>query len=194
MNIRETVYSMMRGLRSMVFVALTIGLMVAGCSEPVCNKEQVEFIRNHKILKNELENLKIQKMVGLLGKKLPPEDIAEQIDNKQNELNKLFRKSDRHAKLWHAEVDGIYWDGSSIIVRASYNGHFYRLYISDDNAKKMAKSIKSGDLIMFSGVLGSETSLTKLGASLAPEFHFEPEEIVWKSERIVQWLFMIELK
>ena len=171
---------------TIVFVVLTIGLMAAGCSEAVRNEEQVEFIRNHKILRNELENLIIEKMVGSLGKGLPPEDISEQIDKKQNELDKLFKKSDRHAKLWLADVNNIYWDGPSILIRASYNCHFYRLYISDGNAKKMAQNIKSGDSIMFSGVLGSETSLTKFGASLAPEFHLKPQEIVWKSVKIVQ--------
>lgn len=164
-----------RMLMMMVFIHLT------GCSGPPPNDEQENFVRSYRVLKNDLQSLKIDKMIGLFGNRLLPENISQTIDEKQKELDALLHNKDRSASSWRAEVDGIYREGSDVVITASYEGIFFRMTIFNETAKKIAEGIKAGDQIVFSGILGSEVSLTDFGASLAPEFCFYPSEIRWKS-------------
>jgi hypothetical protein len=167
-------------------------IQVAACGGPTENKEQESFIKTFRILRSELQNLKADKLVGWLDKNLQPENLDQQIAEKQRKLDELLGNKGRQANSWNAEVDSLIRDGSNIIIRASYGDHFYQLQIFDPSAKKIAEQIKAGDQIVFSGKVGAEASITKTGASLAPEFYFPPTEILWKSTKISQALSVIE--
>lgn len=169
-------------------------IQIAACSGPAENKEQENFIKNVRTLKSELQNLQTEKLVGWMSKNLQPENLGQQIEEKQRKLDELLGDKSRQANSWNAEVDSLIRDGSNIVIRASYGDHFYRLEIFDPSAKKIAEEIKAGDQIVFSGRIGAETSITKTGAALAPEFYFPPSEILWKTKKIVQSVAAIEDK
>jgi hypothetical protein len=176
-----------------LYATITFVLIhVAGCGGPSENKEQEAFIKNFRTLKSELQDLQTDKLVGWMSKNLQPENLGQQIEEKQRKLDELLGDKSRQANSWNAEVDSLIRDGSKIIIRASYGGHFYGLEIFDPSAKKIAEEIKAGDQIVFSGRVGAETSITKTGAALAPEFRFPPTEILWKSAKISQSLSAIQ--
>jgi hypothetical protein len=166
-------------------------ILAAACGGPAENKEQERFIKTFRTLKSELGELKAEKLVSWMDKNLQPENLDQQIAEKQRKLDELLGDKGRQANSWNAEVESLIRDGSNIIIRASYGGHFYRLQIFDPRAKKIAEQIKAEDQIVFSGKVGAEASITKTGAALAPEFYFPPTEILWKSAKITQSLSAI---
>jgi hypothetical protein len=173
---------------------VSVLIQVAGCGGPSENTEQKNFVKTFRILKSELQDLKTEKLVGWLDKNLQPENLDQQIAEKQRKLDDLLGDKGRQANSWNAEVDSLIRDGSNIIIRASYGGHFYRLQIFDPEAKKVVEQIKAGEQIVFSGKVGAEASITKAGAVLAPEFYFPPTEILWKSTTISQTVSVIEAR
>jgi len=166
-------------------IFLLILTVTVGCS-PSENTDQENFIKSIRAIVSELRELQSEKLFGWLDNNLRPEGVDGKISEKQRQLDQLLGDKDRKAKSWNAEVDSLARDGSNILIWSSHGGHTYQLKIFDSEAKKIVEEIKAGDEIIFSGVIGAEASLTKTGATLAPEFHFSPSEILWKSVKITQ--------
>ena len=176
-----------RHLVARVFICATFiaSAILSGCysTADLPSPQQEEYILQLRRLSTEVDRLTRQR--GGTDGKLPPRDLEDRIEQKRKEFSGALSATPT-AVSWNATIDNLRRSGETIVIHASYKEHWYQLQIQDDKAKRVIEAtFASGDNIRFSGPIGPEQSLSPLGASLNPDFHFYPT-MIQKGSVVVQ--------
>lgn len=168
-----------------IFATVVVSTLLYGCysTADIPSPQQEEYILKLRRLSTEVDVLTRQRE-GKDGK-LPPRDLEGLIEQKKKEFDNALRVTPT-AVAWNATIDELERRNNLVVIHTSYKEQWYQLNIKDEKAKSVVETtFARGDKIRFSGPIGSEHSLTPLGASLNPDFRFYPTE-VQKGSVVVQ--------
>lgn len=95
-----------------------------------------------------------------------------------SQIDQLRYAKSNPAKNWNAWVENVRDDGPYTIIDARYGSQKYRLFLFENDAKQKAKTLAIDAHFIFTGDLGPELSLTRIGARSSPEFEFYPSTVI----------------
>lgn len=105
------------------------------------------------------------------------------IKNFEKKFESELKGKNRPVSAWVGKFVSSDLHGEELTIELSNDNQIYHLVLVDPKTIEYSKQFKKDDLILFSGNIGPESSLTINGALREPEFRFYPTKISTRDDK-----------